>query len=205
AADTETVPWVYAQVAQARQQLPFVLSTHDDDSIEKVDAQKALGATVAEFPVTFEAAEHARELGMSIVVGAPNIIRGGSSSGNLPATDLIQRGLADVVCADYHAPSLLPAIFKLVRDGLVDVPTGMRMLSINPARAVGLSDRGAIELGLRADLVVARLDEAGLPHVEATLTGGRPAFLYGRLANARAASTVVAQPQIHRIAGGALA
>jgi alpha-D-ribose 1-methylphosphonate 5-triphosphate diphosphatase len=192
AADTTSIPLVYGRVRQERQVCPFVLSTHDDDRVEKVDAQVALGATVAEFPVTLDAAARARELGMAIVVGAPNIIRGGSSSGNLAAVELIQRNLADVICADYHAPSLLPAVFKLVHDGLLDLPTGMRMLTLNAARAVGLLDRGSLSPGLRADLVVARVDKAGLPHVEATVRGGRPTFLYGRLASVRSRATVAA-------------
>jgi alpha-D-ribose 1-methylphosphonate 5-triphosphate diphosphatase len=180
-ADHETVPHVYARVGEARQRRPFVLSTHDDDSVEKVDAQVGLGATVAEFPVTLEAAERARELGMSIVVGAPNVIRGGSSSGNLAATELVQRGLADVMCADYHAPSLLPAVFRLVEADLLDLPSAVRMVTLNAARAVGLTDRGAIQPGLRADLIVVRPAADGLPHVEATLSEGRPTYLFGRL------------------------
>ena len=190
AADTETVPWVYGQVGAARRRQPFVLATHDDDSIEKVEAQHALGATVAEFPITIEAAERARELDMAIVVGAPNILRGASSSGNLPATEFIERDLADVICADYHAPSLLPAAFRLVQHRLVNLPTAVRMLTLNAARAVGLADRGAIQPGMRADLVVARVDASGLPHVEATLREGRSTFLYGRLAGARVGSVV---------------
>ena len=76
-----------------------------------------LGARVAEFPVTVEAAEASRELGMAIVVGAPNIVRGGSQSGNLDAREMIQLGLADIICADYHAPSLLPSAFRLLTRG----------------------------------------------------------------------------------------
>jgi alpha-D-ribose 1-methylphosphonate 5-triphosphate diphosphatase len=182
AADTETVPGVHRRIREEREQRPFILSTHDDDSVEKVDTQWAMGATVAEFPVTFEAAERARYLGMHIVVGAPNVIRGGSQSGNLPAHELIQRGLADVICADYHAPSLLPSAFRLMRDGLMDLPTAVRMVSANAAHAAGLTDRGAIQPGLRADLVIARLDSAGFPQVEATFLAGRPTFTFGRLA-----------------------
>src|SRR5262249_46765916 len=118
------------------------------------------------------------------------IIRGGSASGNLPATELIQRGLADVICADYHAPSLLPAVFNLVRERYLDLPAGVRMVTSNAARAVGLVDRGSLQPGLPADLVVARLDATGWPHIEATLRAGQPTFLYGRAAANRVPATV---------------
>ncbi len=179
-ADAETVPAFYRRVAEALATLPVIVATHDDDTAEKVDQQLVLGASVAEFPVTFEAARHAREHGMTIVVGAPNIVRGGSQSGNLNAVDLIAAGLADVICADYHAPCLVPAAFRLWRDGVLDLPAAIRMITLNPARAVGLRDRGAIAPGLAADLAIVRLDNEGWPHVEATFVDGRSAFHFAR-------------------------
>jgi alpha-D-ribose 1-methylphosphonate 5-triphosphate diphosphatase len=176
AADGETVPVVYARIEREARRLGMVVATHDDDSPQKVDAQRAIGATVAEFPVTFPAAERARELGMTIVVGAPNVVRGGSQSGNLDARELFRRGLADVICADYHAPSLLAAVFRLVEEGLRDLPAAVRTVTLQAARAVGLSDRGALVAGMRADLVLARLDAEGVPVVEAVYRGGRPVY-----------------------------
>lgn len=172
-ADTETVPAFYERVRREAQRQPLVISTHDDDTIAKVDAQLAIGATVAEFPITMEAAQHARDHGMTIVVGAPNILRGGSQSGNLAAVELIRAGLADAICADYHAPSLIPAAFKLVGEGLVDLPAAIRMITANPAKAVGLDRTGEIAPGYLADLALVRVDDDGLPQVEATWTGGR--------------------------------
>lgn len=176
--DTETVQRFYAAVGERMATNSLVLSTHDDDTTEKVDQQLRLGATIAEFPVTFEAAQHSRAHGMQIVVGAPNIVRGGSQSGNLNAADLVARGLADIICADYHSPSLLPAAWRLVRDGLLDLPASIRMLTLNPARAVGLHDRGAIAVGLLADLCIVREDEHGWPHCEGTIIAGMSGFRF---------------------------
>ena len=88
-------------------------------------------------------------------------------------------GLADIICADYHAPSLIPSAFRLVTDGTTDLPTAIRALTFNPARAVGLTDRGAIQEGLRADLNIVRLGPSGVPQVRATLKAGRPVFQFG--------------------------
>jgi len=185
AADADAIPAVYARVSAERAARPFVLSTHDDDSPDKVDRQWEIGATVAEFPVTMDAAIRARERGMFIVVGAPNVVRGGSTSGNMDAVDLVAAGLADIICADYHAPSLLVAAFQLAREGLLDIPAAIRTLTLNPARAVGLLDRGSIEPGQRADLALIRVDQTGMPTVETLLRGGeivlsiQPAALAG--------------------------
>jgi alpha-D-ribose 1-methylphosphonate 5-triphosphate diphosphatase len=166
-----------------------MLATHDDDSPEKVDAQWELGATVAEFPVTYEAAQRARDRGMHIVVGAPNLLRGGSQSGNLAAADLMSWGFADIICADYHAPSLFAAAFRAVEDGLADVPGAIRMVTLNPSIAVGLNDRGGILPGYSADLAVLRLDDAGFPQVESAYRQGRLVYAFD---NSAALSRVAA-------------
>ena len=173
ASDTTTVPYVYERVRAKSRLLPITLASHDDHTPEKVDALFEVGARIAEFPVAFEAAERARERGMTIVVGAPNVLRGGSQSGNIAAGDLIRHGLADIICADYHAPSMLAAVFRIVDEGLKDIPSALRMVTLNAAQAVGLADRGAIQAGMRADLILVQLDSLGFPHVEATFTRGR--------------------------------
>lgn len=191
-ADTETVPAFYQTVAEASNHVPMIISTHDDDTVEKVDEQLVLGATVAEFPITIEAAAHARRHGMAIIVGAPNIVRGGSQSGNLAATDLVRQGLADIICADYHAPSLIPAAFRLVDDGLLGLAEAVRMISRNAALAVGLDDRGEIAPGLLADLCLVRRDADGLPHVERTFIAGRQSFAFLRYDELRTGATSAA-------------
>ncbi|MCS6803216.1 MAG: alpha-D-ribose 1-methylphosphonate 5-triphosphate diphosphatase [Chloroflexota bacterium] len=168
---------IYRAVAARRAALPCIVGTHDDDSPEKVDAQAAIGATIAEFPVTREAARQARRRGMAIVVGAPNIVRGGSHSGNLSAVELIAEGLADIICADYHAASLLPALLRLVDDGLCSLPEAVAMVTANPASALGLTDRGILAVGKRADVVIVRR-ETSVPIVEAVFSAGRLVYTY---------------------------
>lgn len=189
AADADTLPQIYGRLRAEADRLPLVIATHDDDSVQKVDFGRGLGASVAEFPVTVDAARRQRELGMPILVGAPNIVRGGSQSGNLDARELIELGLADVICADYHAPSLLPSAFRIAEDGLMDLPAAIRMLTLNAARAVGLADRGAVAPGLSADLLLARVDRAGVPCVEQVFRAGRPVFSFVQAAPTPALAT----------------
>jgi alpha-D-ribose 1-methylphosphonate 5-triphosphate diphosphatase len=172
ASDTETVPMVYARIDAERRQRPFTIASHDDDSPAKVEALHSLGAGITEFPVDVDAARRAKELGMWCIVGAPNIVRGGSSSGNQSASELFSLGLADIICADYHAPSMLIAAFKLADDGIAGLSAAVRTLTLNPARAVGLEDRGAISPGYTADVIVVRRRDQGLPMVERVLRGG---------------------------------
>lgn len=184
-ADLESVPAFYQEVAEVATKMPLVISTHDDDTIQKVEQQLAIGASICEFPVTIEAARSARRHGMTIVIGAPNVVRGGSQSGNLAATELVRLGLADAICADYHAPCLIPAAFALVDRGLRDLPAAIQMISRTPAQAVGLTDRGEIGPGLTADLTLVRRDRAGLPHVEATFVAGHQTFGFARSPGSR--------------------
>jgi alpha-D-ribose 1-methylphosphonate 5-triphosphate diphosphatase len=176
--DSTTVPGVLRRVHAARGAAPFLIASHDDDSPEKVDLMIDVGASVAEFPVTLPAARRARERGMWITVGAPNIVRGGSTSGNMSATELAAAGLADIICADYHAPSLLYAAFKLVEAGVCPLPAAVAMLTATPARAFGLVDRGVIAPGIRADLCLVTLGAAG-PEVGLVLSVGEVAYARG--------------------------
>jgi alpha-D-ribose 1-methylphosphonate 5-triphosphate diphosphatase len=109
---------------------------------------------------------------MRIVVGAPNIVRGGSSSGNQDASELYSLGLADVICADYHAPSLLPAAFSLVDNGIVGLSEAVRGLGYNAAAALGLEGRGSMEPGAVADVIVVRRAGRGIPEVERVFREG---------------------------------
>jgi alpha-D-ribose 1-methylphosphonate 5-triphosphate diphosphatase len=177
ASDTETVPMVYERIRAEKARLGFLIASHDDDSAFKVDVLHDLAACITEFPVTFEAAERAREHGMTIVVGAPNIVRGGSSSGNLSAGELFERGLADVICADYHAPSLLPAAFRLVDDAIIDLPTAIRALAYNAARGLALENTGAVRTGYAADLILVSRIGRRVPEVERVFRGGRQVLM----------------------------
>jgi alpha-D-ribose 1-methylphosphonate 5-triphosphate diphosphatase len=163
----------------------LILVSHDDDTIERVDLMNDLGCRIAEFPITLEAAERAVHHGMSIAMGAPNALRGGSLTGNASALDLLARGLVHILVADYHAPALLAALFRAVDQNLTDLVAGARLLTLNPATAVGLTDRGAIEAGRRADLIVLER-HAGIPVVDATLLAGTLRYTAGPFAPALA-------------------
>ena len=109
---------------------------------------------IAEFPTTLEAALASHAAGISVMMGAPNVVRGGSHSGNIAAADLAGQGVLDILSSDYVPASLLLAAFQLPeRVPAIDLPAAVRMVSDTPARATGLDDRGRLEKGRRADLV----------------------------------------------------
>jgi alpha-D-ribose 1-methylphosphonate 5-triphosphate diphosphatase len=147
--------------AQARA-LP--IASHDDATREHVREAVQNGMTIAEFPTTLEAAEASCQAGLAVLVGAPNLVLGGSHSGNIAAIDLVRAGKADILSSDYVPASLIESIFKLPASGAgISLPQAMRLASLNPARAVGLGDRGEIAPERRADLVRVRvLDGAPL-------------------------------------------
>ena len=156
------------------------LASHDDDTVEKVALMRALGATISECPVTAEAAAEALRLGLAVAMGAPNALRGRSYSGNLSARDAHSAGLLDILAADYHPSAILPAILVLARSDPDGLAGATRLATTNPAKALGLADRGAIAPGLRADLVIA--DDSGVGHVRAAFRAGRKIFSDGTVA-----------------------
>lgn len=139
-------------VADARTRgLP--LASHDDTSTEHVCQAHEEGITISEFPTTVEAAQTARQLGLKNVMGAPNVVKGGSHSGNVAAMTLAKMGLLDALSSDYVPASLLDAAFLLHDAAALTLPEAMRTVTSAPAEMVGLGDRGRIAEGLRADLV----------------------------------------------------
>ncbi len=161
-----------ALVALAREQ-GIALASHDDTTLADVDLARAEGVRLAEFPTTLEAAQAAREAGITVMMGAPNLIRGGSHSGNVAAEALAREGLLDVLSSDYVPASLMMAAFGLPQrvEGIA-LPEAIATVTANPARATGLDDRGAIAQHLRADLVRVRLAE-GVPVVRQVWRQGR--------------------------------
>lgn len=129
------------------------VASHDDTLDEHIDQAVAEGLTISEFPTTETAAAGARAAGMYIVMGAPNVVRGGSHSGNVSATALADAGLLDGLSSDYVPASLLHAAFLLAGRPGTDLPKAIAMVSANPAEMVGLTDRGEVAAGKRADLV----------------------------------------------------
>jgi alpha-D-ribose 1-methylphosphonate 5-triphosphate diphosphatase len=129
------------------------LASHDDATHQHIEEAVALGVTIAEFPTTVEAAEAARAAGLRTIAGAPNVVRGGSHTGNISAIELAERGLLDGLSSDYMPVSLLHAAFVLNQRLGLDLAHAVRIVTANPADMVGLADRGRIASGLRADLV----------------------------------------------------
>jgi alpha-D-ribose 1-methylphosphonate 5-triphosphate diphosphatase len=134
----------------------ITLATHDDATPDHVAESVALGGRISEFPTTVLAAGAADKHGQQIVMGAPNIVCGGSQSGNVAAAELLELGLLHILSSDYVPSSPLQAVFQLAVDGAAGLADGVRLISGNPARVVGLDDRGEIAVGKRADLVQVR-------------------------------------------------
>jgi alpha-D-ribose 1-methylphosphonate 5-triphosphate diphosphatase len=151
-------------IAALASQRAIPLATHDDATEGHVAESVALGVRISEFPTTVLAASAADKHGQHIVMGAPNIVRGGSQSGNVAAADLLALGLLHILSSDYVPSSPLQAVFQLAADGALGLAAGVKLVSGNPARAAGLDDRGSIAVGKRADLV--RVRSHDLPATE---------------------------------------
>ena len=137
------------------------LASHDDTLFEHVEQAVEDGVALSEFPTTLEAASLAHDKGMRVVMGAPNVVRGGSHSGNVSALEVAQAGCLDILSSDYAPKSLLHAAFELHAQGVLSMPEAASTVTANVADAVGLDDRGRIAEGLRADLVrVTLVDDA---------------------------------------------
>ncbi|HEY0181986.1 MAG TPA: alpha-D-ribose 1-methylphosphonate 5-triphosphate diphosphatase [Rhodopila sp.] len=135
----------------------IALASHDDRTEEEIAENAADGIRISEFPVTMEAATAAKRAGMRVIAGAPNIVRGGSHSGNVNAVDLLRAGAVDAFASDYVPPSLIEAAFQCAREEGLSLSAAIAMISDHPARMSGLPDRGRLETGMRADIVRVRL------------------------------------------------
>ncbi len=163
------------QLAALAHERGISIASHDDDSPRKVDAVKALGAVVSEFPVNLETAQAARARGLATLFGAPNILRGKSQSGNMRALDAVLAGVADCLCGDYSPTALLPSVMKLPDLAGIALHDAIALVTRNPARAAGLDDRGEIAVGKRADLVAVKT-LGGLPQAERVWSAGVPSL-----------------------------
>jgi phosphonate metabolism protein PhnM len=162
-----------AQLAALARARGVAIASHDDDSEDKVNALADLGAVVSEFPTHLAAAQAARARGMATLFGAPNILRGKSQSGNMRALDAVLEGVADCLCGDYSAAALLPSVMKLPELAGIGLADAIGLVTRNPARAAGLSDRGEIAVGKRADLVAVK-HLGGLPQADRVWVAGAP-------------------------------
>ena len=167
-----------ALAAAARDQ-NVLLASHDDDGPEQVTWAASLGVTIAEFPVTLEAAKAARGHGLHVVMGAPNVVRGGSTSQNLAAATACAAGYLDVLCSDYYPASLLHAMVKQHRDHGAALHDAVRLITLNPARALAIDTTvGSIEPGKQADVTVVGWAGA-MPVITRTIRDGREIFVAG--------------------------
>ncbi|MDP5219218.1 alpha-D-ribose 1-methylphosphonate 5-triphosphate diphosphatase [Ruegeria sp. 2205SS24-7] len=173
------VPAALDRICEILRAQGVVLGSHDDQSAQDRADWRARGARIAEFPETIEAAEAAKAAGDPVILGAPNVVRGGSHKGNASALDLISMGLCEAIASDYHYPSPRRAALMLARSGVLDFASSWDLISSGPARVLGLEDRGALAPGKRADLVVL---EAESHRVALTLAGGRVSYMNGAIA-----------------------
>lgn len=157
-------------VARCRERGLFIAS-HDDATAAHVDEAIADGVSVAEFPTTVEAAKASHDAGIRVMGGAPNLVRGGSHSGNIAVLDLAKAGALDLLSSDYVPTSLLFAAFTLAESGVATLPQAMATVTATPAEAVGLTDRGALEPGRRADVIRVRAVD-GQPLVRGVWAAG---------------------------------
>ncbi len=127
-------------------------ASHDDDSVQRIDALRKLGVAISEFPINLDTAKAAASCGLATILGAPNVLRGGSQSGSMRAIDGIRAGVTRCLCSDYQPSTLMAAVFTVLEQSDLTMPQAAALVTCNPAQAAGLADRGRIQVGLRADL-----------------------------------------------------
>lgn len=178
-AGMDRVPQALARLTAEWAARGVILGSHDDRTATARADWRALGVTIAEFPETMEAAEAAHAGGDAVIMGAPNVVRGGSHNGNASAIDMAATGCLTALASDYHYPSLRRAAFLLHDAGLCDLERAWHLVSKGPAQVLGLEDRGDLVAGQRADLVIV---DSRTRRVAATLAGGRFSYLAGEAA-----------------------
>jgi alpha-D-ribose 1-methylphosphonate 5-triphosphate diphosphatase len=167
------VPGSIARLAEIARNANVRMLSHDDDSPEMREGFRGMGVDIAEFPVNEATALAAAEAGDAIVFGAPNVVRGGSHIGWTKTADMIAKGLCSILASDYYYPAQLLAAFRLAEDGVLPLASAWNLISAAPARAAGLSDRGILAEGRRADIIL--VDDASplRPRIVAVVAAGR--------------------------------
>lgn len=178
-AQAPALPRHLLELAKGFDRLGVRYGSHDDPDADTRERFRILGAHISEFPTSHGAAFAAKAMEDTVLMGAPNLVRGGSQAGGVSAMSLITRGLCDALVSDYHYPSLFEAAWVLTDLGVRSFSEAWAMISTAPARIMRLTDRGRIERGLRADFVVV---DAETRRIEATISAGRIAHLSGGLA-----------------------
>ena len=175
-ARADQVPQVIATLARACRERGVPMASHDDETFLQRERYQELGVMISEFPRTQEALLTAMGLGNQVVMGAPNVLLGGSHCGGLSTEDAVKSGLCDILASDYYYPSMLHAAFKLAHLGLCTLAQAWCLVAQNPARALGLEDRGHIRNGGRADMVLVEVSAAGTARLVATIAAGKVAY-----------------------------
>ena len=173
------VPAALAQLAADLSARGVLIGSHDDSTPEDRARARAIGARLAEFPETLAAAAHAHAHGDPVVMGAPNVVRGGSHDKKVAAEEVIRAGHCDALVSDYHYPAPRQAAFALADRGVMSLADAWDLVSARPAGIMGWTDRGRLETGARADLVIV---EDATRRIGATFAGGQVAHLSGALA-----------------------
>jgi alpha-D-ribose 1-methylphosphonate 5-triphosphate diphosphatase len=173
-------------------------ASHDDDSVHRIAAMRALGVAMSEFPITLDTAQAAVSCGLPTILGAPNVLRGQSQSGSMRAIDAIRAGVASCLCSDYQPSTLIAAAFAAARQAGLTLSQAAALVSANPALACGLTDRGRIQAGLRADLIAVQT-VGEQPLVTHTWSAGRLVF------SAHYPAAAGVDSAQNRVAAGALA
>ncbi len=174
AARAPEVPAGLDRLATAARSAGIAMASHDDDALTVREAFRARGAAICEFPIAPEVGENARAAGEFVVMGCPNVVRGGSHLGWASAATMAEAGICNVLASDYFYPAMARAAMILAGRGVLDLQAAWALISANPAKAAGLTDRGTIETGKRADVVL--LDPAS-GGIVATIAQGRIAYL----------------------------
>lgn len=162
------------KLLQYAQKNRLTMLSHDDDSLKKLDKLLSIGVKVSEFPLNLEVAAYAKSKGIETGMGAPNIVRGGSQSGNIAAIELVKEGVCGYLCSDYHPASMLQAVYQIHKDINLSLEEGFKMITATPTRCATLDDRGEIKEGLRADMVV--IDDKQIPQVVLTIKDGKVVY-----------------------------
>jgi alpha-D-ribose 1-methylphosphonate 5-triphosphate diphosphatase len=167
------VPASVSRLAAAARGADVRMLSHDDATPAMRQEFRELGADIAEFPINEETAQAAASHGDAIVYGAPNVVRGGSHTGWTRASDMISKGLCSVLASDYYYPAQLLAAFRLAADGVVPLAQAWDLVSAGPARATGLTDRGLLAEGRRADILLVDDSVELRPRLIAVIAGGK--------------------------------
>jgi alpha-D-ribose 1-methylphosphonate 5-triphosphate diphosphatase len=161
------------QLVQLSHDRGITLASHDDATVAHVQEAIADGATIAEFPTTLDAAKEAHRHGLKVVMGAPNLVLGGSHSGNVSARELVELGLVDIISSDYVPQSLLYAMYLMTRIADIPLYEAVKPFTINPATIIGLAhDRASLEVGKQADLLLVH-DDGVVPRPTAVIRQGQ--------------------------------